>query len=106
MIYAGQLRETLDFYQIVETQSKSGYKSQHEEYMFSMKAERTRNKETYLVNADELFHFNELTFRLRYRPEIEETNIVVYQEDKYRITSLNKYIRDNELVIKIQKINE
>jgi SPP1 family predicted phage head-tail adaptor len=106
MIYSGALYEKLDFYRVVETQSESGYKSKEEEFMFTVRAERTKNKETYLVDAEELFHFNELTFRIRYRKEIDETNIVVYQGDKYRITSLDKYIRDNELIIKLQKINE
>ena len=106
MIYSGALREKLDFYRIVEIQSESGYKSQEEEYMFTVRAERTRNKETYLVNADELFNFNEHTFRIRYRKEIEETNIVVYEGDKYRITSLDKYMPENQYIINIEKINE
>ena len=75
--------------------------------MFRVRAERTKNKETYLVDADELFHSNELTFRLRYRKEIEETNIVVYRGQRYRITSIDKYIRDNnQLTIILAKINE
>jgi SPP1 family predicted phage head-tail adaptor len=107
MIYSGQLAEILEFYKVVETQSESGYKSTSEVFMFRVRAERTKNKETYLVDADELFHSNELTFRLRYRKEIEETNIVVYRGQRYRITSIDKYIRDNnQLTIILAKINE
>jgi hypothetical protein len=44
---------------------------------------------------------------LRYRKEIEETNIVVYRGQRYRITSIDKYIRDNnQLTIILAKINE
>ena len=53
----------------METQSGSGYKDTSEVYMFQVRAERLKNKETYLVDADELFHSSELTFRIRYRKE-------------------------------------
>lgn len=106
MIYSGQLTEILKFYRVVETQSESGYKVASEEYMFQVRAERLKNRETYLVDADELFHSSELTFRLRYRREIAETNIVVYEGQRYRITSLDKYPGENQLTIILSKINE
>ena len=107
MIYSGQLSEILKFYKVVETQSESGFKSTSEVFMFQVRAERVKNKETYLVDADELFHESELIFRLRYRKEIDETNIVEYEGKRYRITSLDKYIRDNrQLTIILQKIND
>lgn len=106
MIFSGTLTEILKFYKVVETQSGSGYKSTEEVFMFRTRAERLRNKETYLVNADELFHSSELTFRLRYRKEIEETNIVEYEGLRYRITSLDKYPLENQLTIICSKIND
>lgn len=106
MIYSGQLTSILKFYKVVETQSDSGYKSTEEVFMFQVRAERTKNRETYSVDADELFHSSELTFRLRYRKEIEETNIVEYEGQRYRITSLDKYLPDNQLTIILAKINE
>lgn len=74
--------------------------------MFQVRAERLKNKETYLVDADELFHSSELTFRVRYRKEIDETNIVEYEGKRYRITSLDKYMDDNQLTIILSKIND
>lgn len=106
MIYSGQLTEILKFYKVVETQSGSGYKHTDEVFMFQVRAERTKNKENYLVDADELFHLSQLTFRLRYRKEIDETNIVVYEGQRYRITSLDKYKEENQLTIILSKINE
>jgi len=76
MIYSGHLTEKLTFYRVVETQSGSGFKQTQEERMFDVRAERIKNKENYLVDADELFHSSELRFRIRYRREISETNIV------------------------------
>lgn len=106
MIYSGQLTETLQFYRLVETQSASGFKHTEVVPMFKVRAERLKNKENYVVDADELFHSSELTFRLRYRKEIDETNIVEYEGQRYRITSLDKYVQDNQLTIIVAKINE
>ena len=106
MIYSGKLQEYLEFYQIVETQSDSGFKYTEEVFLFRAPAERTKNKENYVVNADEVFHSNELTFRLRYRKEIKETTIVVYEGERYRITSLNPWKEENQLTIMLSKINE
>ena len=106
MIYSGKLTEKLTFYKVVEKQGASGYKQVTEEKMFDVRAERIKNKENYLVDADELFHSSELRFRLRYRREIEETNIVEYEGHRYRITSIDKYMEENQLTIIIAKINE
>lgn len=106
MIYSGKLSEILEFYKVVETQSESGYKHSEEVFMFRVRAERLKNKENYLVDADELFHASELTFRIRFRKEIEETNIVVYEGKRYRITSIDKYTQDNQLTIILAKIND
>lgn len=106
MIYSGQLTEILEFYKVVEVQSESGFKHPEEIFMFKVRAERTKNKENYVVDADELFHSSELRFRLRYRKEIDETNIVVYEGQRYRITSLDKYKEENQLTIILSKIND
>lgn len=106
MIFSGDLTETLTFYKIVEVQSESGYKHSTEQFLLTTRAQRLKNKENYVVNADELFHASELTFRLRYRKEIEDTNIVVYKDERYRITSLDEYPQENQLTIILAKINE
>ena len=106
MIFAGALNETLSFYKITETQTASGYKSTQEQYMFSCRAERKKNKENFVVDAGELFHDVLLTFKMRNRNEVEETNIVVYNEERYRIISIDRYQREGDMTIKIEKINE
>lgn len=106
MIYSGLLTETLNFYEVVETQSASGYKSTEEVFKLKVRAQRTKNKEKYTVDAEELFHTSELTFKCRYRKEIKDTDIVVYDEERYRITSLDKFKEANQLTIMLSKINE
>lgn len=106
MVFSGDLTEKLHFYKVIETQSPSGFKTMSEEYMFTVRAQRLKNKENYVVDAEELFHTSELTFRLRFRNEIEDTNIVVYEDQRYRITSLDKLPRGNQLTIILAKINE
>lgn len=106
MVYAGTLRDKLTFYEVVETQSESGYKHTEEVKRFTVRAYRKKNKESYGVDAEELFHTSELTFLLRYRKEIKETDIVVYEGERYRITSLSPYLKDDELTIILSKIND
>lgn len=106
MIQSGLLTETLQFYETVETQSKSGYKSTEQIFKLKVRAQRTKNKEKYIEDAGELFHTSELTFKLRYRKEIKDTDIVVYEDEKYRITSLDKFKEANQLTIILSKINE
>lgn len=106
MIYSGNLTEFLEFYQVVERQSDSGFKHTEEVFMFKTRAERLKNSEYYTVDAQELYHINELTFRFRFRKEVEETNIVVYQGQRYRITSLNPWKEENQMTIKLSKIND
>ena len=106
MIYSGQLTEILKFYRVVETQSESGFKSTEEIFMFRVRAERLKSKMEFGVDAGEIFHSSSLTFRLRYRREISETNIVEYEGQRYRIISIDKYVPDNQLTIILDKINE
>ena len=106
MIYAGKLKEKLEFYKIQEMQTQSGFKSTDEIYMFTANAERTKNKENFVVDAEEIFHSIYLTFRLRFRREVDETNIVKYKSERYRIISLNPWEADGEMTITIEKINE
>lgn len=105
MIFAGNLKENLTIYRVTETQSRSGFKSQTETELFTVKAERTKNRENYGVDAGELFHTNELTFRCRKR-DIQETDIVKYNGQRYRITSLNVWPKDNEMTMILARINE
>ena len=46
MIFAGRLTERLQFFEITETQSRSGFKSTAETFKFEVFAERMKNKET------------------------------------------------------------
>jgi len=105
MIFAGKMTEKLSFYRIEERQGKSGFKSTEEVLKFTTNAERLKNQEYLTTDADETFHYLELTFRMRNR-SIEETDIVVYNNERYRINSIDRYPRDNEAVIKVMKINE
>jgi SPP1 family predicted phage head-tail adaptor len=105
-IFAGTLTSRLDFYHIVETQGQSGFKTVEEQKYMRCFADRMKNKESYAVDADELFHLTELTFKIRYRKEIKETDIVVYRNERYRITSIDELPQDNEMTIKIAKIND
>ena len=106
MISAGQLTETLAFFEVRDTVEASGFHRTEEVIRFKTKAERLKNKESYVVNADEVFHLSELTFRLRNRNEVQETDIVVYEGNRYHITSIDRYRRGNQMTIILSKIND
>ena len=106
MIYAGSLTEYLTFYKVVETQSSSGYKHTEEVLVCKVRAYRTKDKGKYLVDAEELFHTNELAFKLRLRRDIDETCTVVYDGKRYRITSLQKWQREGDMTLTLALINE
>ena len=106
MISAGQLTETLAFYEVRDTVEASGFHRTDEVLRFNTKAERLKNKESYVVNADEVFHLSELTFRLRNWNEVDETDIVVYECNMYHITSIDMYMMANQMTIILSKINE
>ena len=106
MIYSGELTEKLTFYEVKEVQSESGFKHTTEIKRFTTRAYRARNKENYVVDAGELFHSTELTFILRNRKEVTETDIVEYKGERYRITSLCPYVQENQMTIILAKINE
>ncbi len=106
MINSGDLREVLTIYEVREEQSASGFKHTVEVERCKVRAYRLRNKENYVVDANELYHSTELTFQIRYRKDITETDIVEYSGDRYRITSLSPYLHDNQITIILSKINE
>lgn len=106
MIYSGTLTERLTFYHIVESQSQSGFKKVEEVQYKSCLGDRLKNKETYVTDANELFHITELQFKIRYFEGLLDTDIVVYQGERYRILSVDKNRRENEITMTISKINE
>lgn len=102
MIFAGQLTETLNVYEVIEEQKPSGFKSEKEVFKFTCKAQRLKNKENYVVNGAELFHIAEPQFRLRKR-DIKDTDVIVYEGEKFRVLSIDDF--KSEMTIKLQKIN-
>lgn len=106
MVFAGKLTETLSVYDVKEEQGRTGYKHTSEEFICDCFAERLKNKENFVVDAGELFHQLILSFRLRNREELTETSIIEYKGERYRVNSVDRYPRENEMVIKIMKINE
>lgn len=106
MVFAGRLTETLSIYKVTEEQGKTGYKHTTETFVCDVLAERLKNKENLVIDAEEIFHDLELGFRLRNRKELTETSIVKYNSDRFRVTSIDRFPRDNEMVIKMVKINE
>ena len=102
MIFAGALTETLEFFEVVSEQSKSD----KEVYRFSCRAERMKSNQKYLIDGHEIYHYTSLQFRCRYRSDVKETWIVVYDGERYRITALDINKIGCEMIITMDKIND
>lgn len=106
MILSGDLKDMLKFYQKIEEQSGSGFKKESTKFIFKQKAEKLKTQENLVTNADEIFHENILNFRCRYRKEVDETWIIEYKNDFYNILSLETFVSQGEMKIRISKINK
>ena len=102
---SGRLRERRYFSAVADIVEADGYHHKVETPRFSCRAERLKNKQNYVVDAEEIYHSCELTFRIRQR-SIDDTDIVEYNGERYRITSVDDYAEERQTTIILQKIND
>ena len=72
---------------------------------FKLKAELKFNSGNVSVINDEIFGSNSITFQT-YKRDIILTDIIIFQDNKYAINSINPLQYSNELVINCSLINE
>ncbi len=105
---AGLLRETLVFKSPVETQSPTGAVKKDYEEVFQCKA--CRKKMSLIADKDgvsalEQFIGHTLVFQVRNYPTIKEGQHVVYNGNEYNLKMINPQIRDNSLLLTLEKID-
>ena len=106
MIAAGTLIYSLKFKEQQNVQSDSGAVSKQMVELFVCKASKVKQLGKFLIDAKELFHFNELKFRVRNNKLMNELQVVEYEKNDYRITSYDKNISDNTIELTLEKINK
>lgn len=105
MIPAGTLKYKLIFKQIVETQTESGFITKSKVELFSCKAAKIKTKNSYGVDAKEMFNSSLIEFKVRYNKLINDSILVDYNAVEYRIVSIDENKFDNSLSLVLEKIN-
>jgi hypothetical protein len=106
MIPAGTLKYNLKFLDNISVQSDSGFDKVTKVELFKCKAAKVKSTGKFDLNAKELFHSNELIFKLRYNKLLTDKLIVGYDNEEYIISFLDKNLFDNTVQITLSKIND
>lgn len=104
----GLLREILIFKSPIETQSLSGFVKKEYKEVFRCRANRRKmsliaDKDG--VSAMEQFIGHTLVFQVRNYPFIKENQHVIYNDNEYNLKMINPQIRDNSLLLTLEKID-
>jgi len=105
---AGLLREFVEFLELREEKSNSGFSKK--EYTSSLKTRCSRRKLSASmgdgINANEEFISNTVVIQVRYNSLINENNRIKYNGKMYSIILLDRQLQDNSYLITMSKINE
>lgn len=104
---AGLLREFVEFLELTEIKSNSGFAKK--EYVSFLSTRCSRRKLSASMgdglNANEEFIANTVVIQVRYNSLIEESNRIKYNGKMYKIILLDKQLQDNSYLITMTKIN-
>lgn len=105
MIAAGSLKYKLIFKSVIEVQSASGFVTKSKEDLFTVKAAKLKSEGELKKDAKELFYSKIITFKIRYNRLVNTDLIIEYNNDEYRIISIDENKYENSLILDIEKIN-
>lgn len=103
---AGTLIYTLTFKENQMLQSDSGAPKKVLVQILRTKAAKVKQSGKFILDAKELFHANELKFKIRNNKLINELLIVEYEKNDYRISSFDKNVAENTIELTLEKINK
>ena len=106
MLPSGTLLYSLTFKGNQKIKSEFGDITSTLIFLFKCRAAKVKQQGKYLVDAKELFHSDELKFKLRNNKLLNELLIVEYLGYDYKITSYDLNLFDNTVTITIDKINK
>lgn len=103
---AGLLREFITIYRYENVQSPTGEITKQKKEIALLRAYRLKSTGTNKEVAKELFDSQSIVFQIRYFPDIQDSDILVYKDTEYKIVSIDENIWDRSLKITVQKINK
>lgn len=103
---AGLLREFITIYRYENVQSPTGEITKEKKEIALLRAYRLKSNGSNKEVAKELFDSQSIVFQIRYFPDIQDSDILVYKDTEYKITFIDENIWDRSLKITVQKINK
>ena len=103
---AALLREFIIIYRYENVQSPTGEITKQKKEIALLRAYRLKSTGQNKEVAKELFDSQSITFQIRYFPDIQDSDILVYKDTEYKITFIDENIWDRTLKITVQKINK
>ena len=100
------LREFITIYRYENIQSETGQITKEKKEIALSRAYRLKSTGQNKEVAKELFDSQSITFQIRYFPDIQDSDILVYKDTEYKIVSIDENIWDRTLKITVQKINK
>jgi len=106
MIPSGTLIYSLIFKENQKTKSEFGDLTVNQVVLFKCRAAKVKQVGKFILDAKELFHKNELKFKVRNNKLLTELLIVQYENNDYKITSFDRNMFDNSVELTLEKINK
>lgn len=103
---AGRLNQLVEFWKLILDTDQYGHEQYSYEKAFDTRAEITYNNGDRLIENQEIFYDNTLTFKCRFYIPVLETDRIKYRDKYYRILSINdEYNKHNQKIIIAEIIN-
>ena len=103
---AGILNELIQIYRSVTVTNDYGERSETYELKYTTRANVNWDSGSRIDSNEEIQYTYEKTFRIRSYVPIVETDIIKWQDNDYRILTLERRRQTNEIIVKTRLINE
>lgn len=104
---AGKLNQRVEFWSLHQSEDVYGHREDDYELSFSTKASIKYNNGNRLIENQEIFFDNTLTFKIRSYCPVQDTDRIKYRNKWYRILFVNdEYNNRREKIITAELINE
>lgn len=103
---AGTLNEIIQLYRTVTVINDYGERSETLEQKYTTRANVSWDSGNLTDTNDEIFHAYTKTFRMRSYVPIVETDVIQWQNNKFRILSIEHRRESNEIIVRAELINE
>lgn len=104
---SGLLNQKIEFHRLVLSHDDYGHETYDYEFAFATRANVVYNNGNRVIENQEIFYDNSISFKVRFYVPLEDTMRIKYRDKWYRILAINDIpnIR-NQKIILCELINE